>query len=239
MGSGHPNGATDEARFQQLGTGSRPALDAGVDAVLDAAYGGNAQADSALGRLRISLIDGDLDGDKDIDRPTMFGTRSFTIWDGVTGKLVFDSGSDFETITKDRVPSVYNSNGAGPADTRSQNKGPEPESVVLGDAFGRTFAFIGLERTGGVMVYDVTSPRHSQFVDYINTGELAPEGLDFIPASESPTGQPLLVAGFEVSNQVGVYQLVRTAVPEFGCLSWMAAGSIFGLGIVRLRGRRA
>jgi hypothetical protein len=238
VAGGHPNGASDEARFQQLGSGGRPALDPAVDTVLDAAYGGNAQADSALGRLRISLIDGNLDADPEIERPTMFGTRSFSIWNGQTGELVWDSGSDFETITKDRVPSLYNSNGAGPADTRSQNKGPEPEGIVLGEAYGRTFAFIGLERTGGVMVYDVTNPKNGQFVDYINTGELAPEGLDFIPASESPTGVPLLVAGFEVSNQIGVFQLNRTAVPEGGALTWTALGSILALGLLKRRESR-
>ncbi len=76
--SGHPAEASDEGRFSQLGTSGRPPLDPAPYAVLDLAYGGNGQSDAALGRLNLSLINGDLDADGDIDQPTMFGTRSFS-----------------------------------------------------------------------------------------------------------------------------------------------------------------
>jgi len=234
VGAGHPGIQSDEARFQQLGAGGRPALDSDTDAALDALYGGNAQADSALGRLRISLIDGNLDADSAIEQPTMFGTRSFTIWDAATGDLVFDSGSDFETITGDRIPGLYNSNEGGPADARSQNKGPEPEGLALGEIDGRKFAFIGLERTGGIMMYDITDPENPFFVDYINTFEFNPEGLNFVPGAESPTGQPLLLVGYEVSNKVGVYSF---HIPDAGSVLPAASLALAGLALARRRAK--
>jgi Choice-of-anchor I domain len=95
----------------------------------------------------------------------------------------------------------------------------EPEGVVTGVINGHTFAFIGLERIGGIMVYDVTTPAAPKFVQYINTrdfsgdpesgtsGDLGPEGLIFIPETESPIGKPLLVVGYEVSGSTGIYEI--------------------------------
>lgn len=236
VANGHPNGASDEARLNQLGAGGRPALDAATDSALDAAYGGNAQADSALGRLRVSLIDGNLDADPDIEQPTMFGTRSFSIWDAETGSRVFDSGSDFEMITSTSVLPLYNSNGTAVTfDARSQNKGPEPEGITTGMVGDQLWAFIGLERVGGVMAYDITDPTRPVFRTYFNTGELSPEGLEFVGASESPTGYPLLYVGYEVGGAVGSYQIM---VPESGARLPVAIGLVVGgtaFGVRRFR----
>ena len=105
-------------------------------------------------------------------------------------------------------------------DSRSSNKGPEPEALTLGQIGSRTYAFIGLERMGGIMVYDVTNPYNAQFVDYVinrdlteglsvddGIGDLAPEGMVFVPAADSATGKPLLVVGNEVSGSVSVWQI--------------------------------
>ena len=188
-----------------------PALDPTV--FPDAA---NLQLDENLGRLGVSTVDGDLDGDGDYDQLFSYGTRSFSIWDE-TGNLVFDSGDDFEQITAAQVPTFFNSNGApGSFDSRSDNKGPEPEGVVVGEVDGQTYAFIGLERVGGIMVYNVTDPANASFVQYINPAasqpagtagadDVAPEGLKFISAADSPTGQPLLAVGNEESGTVTLY----------------------------------
>ena len=222
--SGHPL-VRDDARLSQLGAGGRPALDGTVDQALDLLYGGNAQAANALGRLTISLTDGDVDSDGDIDVPTIFGTRSFSIWDADSMTLVYDSGSDFENITAALVPELFNSDGTiGSFDTRSDNKGPEPEGITIGDAFGRTLAYIGLERTGGIMVYDISNPASPSFFDYFNTGEQGAEGMEYISAADSPTGKPILLVGYEVSGQVGVY----TTVPEGGTIP----GSLAILGLL-------
>ena len=97
-------------------------------------------------------------------------------------------------------------------DGRSASKGPEPEGVVLGKIGAKTFAFIGLERVGGVMVYDVSNPVSPSFVTYFNartgaTGDRGPEGLIFVPAAKSPNGKPLLILGHEVSGTTSVLQL--------------------------------
>lgn len=193
----------DETRFKDAN------IDATVLATLNGLYGGNAKADAALGRLTLTNIDGDTDMDGDIDVPTMFGTRSFSIWDE-NGALVFDSGSFIEEQTLLEVPGLFNSDGtAGSFDTRSDNKGPEPEAVELGVIGGRTFAFIGLERVGGVMMFDVTDPLSVAYVDYLNTGTLAdgglaPEGLDFFEVD----GEYFLAVSYEVTGSVEIFQIV-------------------------------
>jgi hypothetical protein len=163
-----------------------------------------------LGRLKITNTRGDTDGDGDFDELYAFGARSFSVWTA-GGELLFDSGDQFERITAAAPPPVvFNDSGEGAFDTRSDDKGPEPEGVVVGKAFGRQYAFITLERVGGVMVYDVSNPREPRFVQYINTratGDRAPEGVMFIKAEDSPTGLPLLVVSYEVSGTTRIFEI--------------------------------
>ncbi|PSB07895.1 calcium-binding protein [filamentous cyanobacterium CCP2] len=180
--------------------------------VLDPAVFPNAEAlrdNAVLGRLTVTNATGDTTGDGQFNRIEMFGGRSFSIWDA-NGNLVYDSGDDFERITAAQVPEIFNSNGTPETfDTRSDNKGPEPESVVVGEVGDRLYAFIGLERTGGVMVYDVTQPRSPHFVEYFpnDADDQSPEGLIFIPAADSPNGQPLLVISNEVSGTIAILEI--------------------------------
>ena len=161
-----------------------------------------------LGRLQLTNATGDIDGDGDIDRIESFGARSFSIWNA-NGTQVFDSGDQLEQITAAKTPTLFNSDGTATTfNTRSDNKGPEPEGVVVGVINGRTYAFIGIERSGDVFVYDVTSPNQPTFVQYINTPEdTGAEGLTFISAADSPTGKPLLVTANEVSKTVAVFEV--------------------------------
>ncbi|MDW8462068.1 MAG: choice-of-anchor I family protein [Geminocystis sp.] len=196
------------------------------------------QRNDQLGRLTVTTTLGDTDRDGDFDKLYLFGTRSFSIWDS-NGNLVFDSGSQFEEIiarliAQGQLPSIaFNANNDdnNSFDTRSDNKGPEPEGVVLGTIRDRTYAFIGLERIGGVMVYDITDPLHPTFVQYVNNrnfvdaqgnilpvrlpngrsnpavGDLGPEGLAFISAQDSPTGTPLLVVSNEISGTTSIWEV--------------------------------
>jgi hypothetical protein len=134
---------------------------------------------------------------------------------------VFDSGDALEQITADAFPDYFNSTNDenDTFDNRSDNKGPEPEGVTVGEIQGVTYAFIGLERIGGIVIYDLTNPLAPEFVTYVNNrdfsgdaeagtaGDLGPEGLVFIPASESPNGEPLLVVANEVSGSTTIYQI--------------------------------
>ncbi|WP_204318734.1 ExeM/NucH family extracellular endonuclease [Pseudooceanicola aestuarii] len=166
------------------------------------------QADEVLGRLEVSSIDGDIDGDGDIDVLYSYGARSFTIWDE-DGNLVWDSGSEFARIIATEMPDLFNANDADPTDTdaRSDAKGIEPESVVLGEVDGTIYAFIGLERTGGVMVYDVTDPAAPVYDQFIWVeGDVAPEGLKFLSASESPSGIATLLIANEDSNTLSTIE---------------------------------
>jgi len=180
------------------------------------------QQEENLGRLKITTTLGDDDGDGDYDRLFSYGARSFSIL-AADGQQVFDSGSEFEQITAQVLPNDFNSDDEenGSFDDRSDDKGPEAEGVVIGKVRGRQYAFIGLERVGGIMIYDVNSPTQATFVDYINTrdfsgdpaagtaGDLSPEGLAFIKADDSPTGKPLLAVGYEVSGTTALYEVIK------------------------------
>ncbi len=175
-----------------------------------------------LGRLKVTNATGDTDGDGDFDEIYAYGGRSFSIRDA-SGNLIFDSGDDFEQITALMFPLHFNAgNNNNNFEDRSDDKGPEPEAVAVGVIDGRTYAFIGLERVGGIMIYDVTNPFAVLFVDYINNrdftadpetpaaGDLGPEGLAFVSATDSPTGVPLLVVGNEVSGTTTIYTINPT-----------------------------
>ncbi len=194
------------------------------------------QGNNDLGRLNISNIDGDVDGDGDFDALFSYGSRSFTIYDA-NGNVVFDSGDSFEQIIATNYPDFFNSDHTeNNFDNRSDNKGPEPEGVVVGRINDKFYAFIGLERQGGVMVYDVTDPTNATFIEYINTrdftadpetsaaGDLGPEGLVFIPASESPLDVPLLAVGNEISGTTRIYKVE----PEVYTLQILHASDLEG-----------
>lgn len=170
--------------------------------------------DELLGRLNITTASGDTDGDGDFDEIYAFGARSITLWNLSTGQPVWDSGDQLETITAfDPIwGPAFNSSNSGSTSfkNRSDDKGPEPEAVIVADIEGKKYAFAGLERIGGIVVYDITSVNEPVFVQYINTrnlGDLGPEGLFFIPKAESPNGRNLLVLSNEVSGTITIFQI--------------------------------
>jgi hypothetical protein len=202
------------------------------------------QDDDQLGRLAVTNTLGDIDNDGDFDQLYAFGGRSFSIWD-TDGNLIYDSGDDFETRLASLFPQFFNSDNDEPTfDTRSDAKGPEPEALTIGVVGSQIYAFIGLERMGGIMVYNITDPLSPFFVTYTNNrdftldptlpngesnplaGDSGPEGMLFIDPSESPTGSHLLVVANEVSGTTSIYGI--TQVPE--------SSSVLGLAIAGLMG---
>ena len=168
-----------------------------------------------LGRLTVTNKLGDTDGDGDFDALYAFGGRSFSIWDS-SFNLVFDSGDQLEQITAKLNPIGFNSEGQLNIgfDTRSDNKGPEPEGIAVATLDGRTYAFIGLERVGDVVVYDITNPASPEFKQYVNIDEdVALEGLIVVSAADSPTGSALLIGANEVSKTVSVFMLFEQLPP--------------------------
>jgi hypothetical protein len=177
------------------------------------------QKPANLGRLKVTNTMGDTDGDGDFDKLFSFGGRSFSIWTD-DGELVFDSGDDFEQITADALPKFFNAdNGDNNLDSRSDDKGPEPEGLTIGEIDGKMYAFVGLERISGIMVYDISNPVKPDFVQYFNNrnfiadpdtaaaGDIGPEGLVLISPSQSPTGRFALAVANEVSGTVSIYDI--------------------------------
>ncbi len=154
----------------------------------------------------------------DQSKAYLYGTRSFSIFKATKNglELVADSESGFEEITAQYIPNNFNaSNDDKSLEDRSGKKGPEPEYVAVGNVSGKDYAFIGLERISGIMVYDVTNPSQISYVNYINTrdfsedikGDVGPEGLVFVAAKDSPNGKALVLAANENSGTLSVYEL--------------------------------
>lgn len=184
-----------------------------------AVFPADIQADDQLGRLKTTSAQGDADGDGLYEEIYGYGARSFSIRDS-SGRLVWDSGDQIEKITAEINPEFFNSNHeVNKFDDRSDDKGPEPENVAVGEISGRSYAFVGLERVGGIMVFDVTNPKAPEFVQYQNNrdftqapetlgaGDLGPEGVLFISKKDSPNRKPLLVVSNEVSGTTTVYEI--------------------------------
>jgi len=195
----------------------------------------------ATGRLEVSESCGDIDHDGDYDQLICFGARSASIWRIVAAKdgaptqleLTWDSGSEIERTVRDRMPDAFNSDSkTSPSqDSRSDARGPEPEGLAIATIAGRRMIFLGLERTGGVMMWDASDPKKPIFAGYFNrrdprvdlkldadddkipdrledAGDLAPEGLCVIPAESSPTGTTLLAVCNETSGTVSLFEIV-------------------------------
>lgn len=203
------------------------------DYVLDPTVFSNADIlalETNLGDINISNASGNLDGDPEYEEIHVYGSRSFSIFNANTGDIVSDSGNDFEVITAAHPTygAIFNaSNSNNGFKNRSDNKGPEPEAVIVEEIDGSYYAFVLLERIGGVMIYDVSVPSAPVFLQYLNnreatpggpeSGDLGPEGIVFVSADDSPTGTALLVVSNEVSATLSIYSLdnVSLGLEEF------------------------
>ena len=216
---------------------------------LDDAIFGAAEAalksEDVAGRLTVSVVDGNTDADPALEAIYAFGGRGMSVFrvnaDGSVDKIG-ETGGEFEKIIASlpNALTVFNGENNGAFDSRSDNKGPEPEGVSVATIAGRVYAFVALERVGGVMVYDLTTPSKPSFVTYQPpTGnDFAPEVISYIDAKDSPTGQGLVLTANEVSGSLTAYsvtpnvftlQLLHFADGEAGLLASDTAPNLAAL----------
>ena len=182
------------------------------------------KASHNLGRFRVTNVNGNTDGDADFEEIHALGARSFSIFNADTKQIVYDSGDRFERYIAANHPLIFNAdNEANGAKNRSRAKGPEPEGVTLGTIAGQTFAFITLERTGGVMVYNVTDPNNVTFVDYKHSrstsafgGDNGPEGITYIPPANMNNGKGYVVVANEISGTLSMYEVIPSSTLSTG-----------------------
>jgi len=225
---------SEEARMKDLLDADEVGYTSALTDELTAAAGDNEQ----LGRLNSTTAMPTTDP---VDQLYMWGARSFTIWN-TSGEVVYDPGSEFEEYIAANYPDYFNAQAddeAGSAadmvasmaeevDARSDDKGSEPEAVAVGKIGERYYAFVGLERQGGIMVYDVTDPTDGQFEDYVNlaldehaasgdftgpgTTDVSPEGVVFVSVADSPTGKPLVIVANELSGTTTIYEVTGSEI---------------------------
>ena len=183
---------TDEARVKDL------TLDPSV-------FAGDLSKSDVMGRLKVTTSYPSASGPNGYTSLAAYGGRSFTIWD-TEGNIVFDSGSGLEAIIR---ASVDESDWSSDHDGRSDDKGPEPEGVAVGSPYGIPTIFVGLERSGGVMVFDASEPSSPDFIQWVRSDDVSPEGLQYVPAFASPTKKPLLIVSHEISGTTTVFEIRR------------------------------
>lgn len=165
------------------------------------------QEEENLGRLTITTANGDADNDGKYEQIYGYGARSFSIWN-TEGIMVYDSGSDIARRILALAPSIFNRNEDSSADSRSDDKGAEPEAVKTLKIGDETILFVGLERTSGVLVYNVTDPLNPVFITWLeDAADISPEGLIVVDKDDSPTGNYLMIATFEVSSTIAIYEI--------------------------------
>lgn len=179
-----------------------------------------------MGRFRTTNVNGNTDADVDYEVINCVGARSFSIFNATTKQIVFDSGDDFERYTAANFPTIFNSDHeSNSVKNRSRAKGPEPEGITVAKIGTETFAFITLERIGGVMVYNITNPNNVSFVDYKNSrstsafaGDHGPEGITYIASENSPNGTPYVLVANEISGTITIFEVDTNALttPDFG-----------------------
>ncbi|MFM8333310.1 MAG: choice-of-anchor I family protein, partial [Candidatus Methylumidiphilus sp.] len=208
-------GGNDEVRV------GAATIDPALNTALSAAHGADWQTNNdKLNRLTVSTS-GDTDGDGDLDQLQVFGGRSFSILDAA-GNKVFDAGDQLEQIIKADFPGQWD-------DSRSDNKGPEPESAVVGTVDGKDLLFLGLERSNAVMVWDLSDLQNIHYINmFFTAGDIGPEGLSFF---SNANGSFVAVAN-EVSETTSLYRVSTVPVP--------AAVWLFGsaLAVIGVFGRR-
>ena len=188
--------------------------------------GSGLKGNDQLGRLSVTNfpgLRGDLDGDGDIDRILSLGGRSFSILDA-NGKRIFDSGDVLDRILTTYYPYLYD-------DGRSDNKSAEPEGVAIAVLNGRVYAFIGVERSHAVMIFDVTDPANVSFTNIASRfGDLNPEGMLVVPAADSPTGKLLLLVANEVSYTLSTYEIAAETAPlQLQILHYYGESGLLGI----------
>ncbi len=229
---GGTDAATLEAEDVRFGKNATSTVDATL------------KTDAVAGRLKVtpftpaSVSGAPITAKTTVSDAYSFGARSFSVWkantlEGVfTMDQVFDSGSSIEKQLALLAPTRFNADWSlttgliNAVDSRSGSKGPEPEGLGLGTAYGRTWMVVGLERDSGLMLYDMTNPTAPEFKSYINTsksagnmlqstkknaaaGDVSPEGILIISPKDSPTGKALVLASYELSGTVGIYEITK------------------------------
>ena len=157
------------------------------------------QKKTMMGRLKITTTLGNTDNDGEYEELYSYGARSFSVWDGNTGDQIFDSRDELDIQAV--INGLYD-------DGRSDDKSIEPEATVVGSIGNVKLLFVGMERANSVAVYDVTNPGNPKYLQWLSTGA-GPEGVIFVPAEESPSGENLLIVSSEVDGVVTIFNVKK------------------------------
>ena len=163
--------------------------------------------DSSITRRRepdaVAWIDNDYfatanEGDYEDAAGEEGGSRGFTVFN-TSGEVVYESAEAFEHLLVSA--GHYN-------ESRSENKGVEPESVEYGKFGGESLLFVGSERSNAVAVYTVKKGK-PELLQVLPTG-IGPEGLKAIPKRDlfiASTETDVADAG--IPTMINIYEIKK------------------------------
>lgn len=182
-------------------------------------------ADARLGRVKVNPNIGDQNADGLYEKIHLLSNRSFSIFKN--GSRIYDSGNLLEQLQVSAL-GVANINGewntttgAYAPQSRSDDKGPEPEGVTVGMVGSSRVAVIGMERMSALLFVDITNPAVPVVIKWEQMLPLStivpgrpgltwsPEGMTFVSAKDSPTGKPLVLTAYEVSGSLSIHQIEK------------------------------
>ena len=153
------------------------------------------------------------------------GSRGFTLFD-YTGKVWYDAGVSMEHafIRAGHYP-----------ESRSENKGIEPEGIAAASFRKQDFLFVGSERGNAIAVYDVARPWAPVMHQLLPAG-MGPEGILPIPArnllvvsseqDSAEDGYRSTISIYQYGAKTSSYPEIRSTDSDlipWGALSGLAA----------------
>jgi len=142
----------------------------------------------------------------------------------------FEASPDAEAAGLEEPTTALTTKPEDLADTRSSDRGPEPEAVLVGSIGDRRLLIVTVEKGSSLFVYDISDPFKPVWQSAIYPGahgetwaelynrramiDLDPEGLVFVKAEDSPTGDPLLMVSGAESGTISIYKVTTMDVTE-------------------------
>ncbi len=129
------------------------------------------------GKYLLTADEGDTDpkASKTLGKKPKGGGRTLSVFDAINGEFISDTGNQLDAVSHDA--GLY-------PDSRSDNKGSEPENVVNFIIDGKLYAAVGLERADAIALVALENPKKPKVVSVVGVdplagkqGNYAPEGL--------------------------------------------------------------
>lgn len=154
------------------------------------------------------------------------GTRGWTVFDSLTGKVTWDSGNTLEELA---VSTGLHS------EARAGKKGVEIEGLATAEYNGTNYAFVGSERSDFVAVYNIEDPTNPKYLQVLPTTN-GPEGILAIPSrgllavssevDDADAGVRSTVTLYQIGSEAASFPQIESATTKGSPIGWGTLGAL-------------